>query len=64
MARKGILPRRKRGRASGSSIGNDTIQQHNFLVTNNEQTSRSSSPSEPPYHFAHYKLPELRPKLF
>lgn len=60
MARKGILPRRKRGRTSGAPlIGNETIQQ-----AFNEQNSRSSSPSEPPFHFANYKLPDLQPKLF
>lgn len=62
MARKGILPRRKRGRTSGAPlIGNETIHQ-TFNEQNNH--SRSSSPSEPPFHFANYKLPDLQPKLF
>ncbi|XP_058467397.1 uncharacterized protein LOC131440285 [Malaya genurostris] len=79
MARKGILPRRKRGRtaivpyviAGGSQISNSisfsnnstsqsTTCQQPLLVQNR---SRSESPTEPPYHFANYKLPELKPKL-
>jgi hypothetical protein len=103
MARKGILPRRKRGRsavlplivttaANGAQTqasfvltGNTAATASTFQVTsitnsnrtNNDTNpsakpisvastishSRSSSPTEPPYHFANYKLPELRPKL-
>lgn len=61
MARKGILPQRKRGRTSGSTLSNNELHFHHSLTEN--QNSRSSSPTEPPFHFAHYKLPELRPKL-
>lgn len=94
MARKGILPRRKRGRASILPIMNNNIPRNNntgvgssstdpnvisayeTLSTSNvaekleltetarqHSNSRSTSPAEPPFHFAHYKLPELRPKL-
>lgn len=102
MARKGILPRRKRGRTtittpqingntissttsyldmaggsvlSQSSPGNNQLSENSnpspsdFSTTNtnsnaiNLRRSRSTSPLEPPYHFANFKLPELRPKL-
>uniref|UniRef100_A0A336LRU3 CSON002451 protein n=1 Tax=Culicoides sonorensis TaxID=179676 RepID=A0A336LRU3_CULSO len=98
MARKGILPRRKRGRctiptsqingntissttthldmSSGSIIGSgnnqfsdsnptpsDFITQPTTSNALNLRRSRSTSPVEPPYHFANFKLPELRPKL-
>lgn len=97
MARKGILPRRKRGRttittphANGNAISSTTsfldmatgnvLSQsspgNNQLSENsnpspsdftrnalNLRRSRSTSPLEPPYHFANFKLPELRPKL-
>lgn len=100
MARKGILPRRKRGRttittpqingntissttsyldmAGGSSLsqlpGNNQLSENSnpspsdFSRTStsnamNLRRSRSTSPLEPPFHFANFKLPELRPKL-
>lgn len=105
MARKGILPRRKRGRTTitPSHINGNTISSTtshldmaslamrqspgnqinqlsdsnpsplsdfnnstNASTTNtsiNLRRSRSTSPLEPPYHFANFKLPELRPKL-
>ncbi|KXJ79460.1 hypothetical protein RP20_CCG000804 [Aedes albopictus] len=87
MARKGILPRRKRGRTAilpyvlagtshaahatttpststnSSSSNNITIQNQHFPPQQHHSRSRSASPLEPPFHFANYKLPELRPKL-
>ncbi|XP_030755148.1 zinc finger protein 131 isoform X2 [Sitophilus oryzae] len=52
MARKGILPRRKRGRSCAPSMGMGSMP-----VT----TSYTSpgSPIGPPYHIVHYKLPAL-----
>lgn len=92
MARKGILPRRKRGRTTitpttpqlnGNTISSTTSyldmvnNQNSSTDTNADNSnpspsdfsnntprrSRSASPLEPPYHFANFKLPELRPKL-
>uniref|UniRef100_A0A182FQ06 Uncharacterized protein n=1 Tax=Anopheles albimanus TaxID=7167 RepID=A0A182FQ06_ANOAL len=115
MARKGILPRRKRGRSAaispqvaaprqaisaascsqrsdGAAVAAHNHQQQyqrqlqeNMIIAagaqiapnvdhsggNGEQHgrqqvvrgSRSPSPSGPPFHFANYKLPELRPNL-
>lgn len=87
MARKGILPRRKRGRSAvitltpsttpttpqqlstASTTSSLTTSSNNDNMLNNRTTtectshSRSASPSEPPFHFATYKLPELKPKL-
>lgn len=92
MARKGILPRRKRGRTTltpsslnlngGNTIISSTTSSLDAGIGNQNENnpspsdlsttsssahvvhcSRSSSPSEPPYHFANFKLPELRPKL-
>lgn len=83
MARKGILPRRKRGRtailpyvlagtsqvahsnASSSSANSSNVMQQHFSPHQSQpqNRSRSVSPMEPPFHFANYKLPELRPKL-
>lgn len=71
MARKGILPRRKRGRASsvmimdGGGVGGgsnncDRPQQRHLQLRQQQLHSRSSSPSEPPFHFANYKLPDMR----
>lgn len=65
MARKGILPRRKRGRACsvvpnslhmpGSPSMGSTGGFHNV--------PGNTSPVGPPYHIVHYKLPELGAKL-
>ncbi|XP_063704659.1 protein abrupt-like isoform X3 [Culicoides brevitarsis] len=85
MARKGILPRRKRGRTTitPATPGNGISSAYLEMATgnmqsspqnaennsqspdfNNSQRSLSTSPPlEPPYHFANFKLPELRPKL-
>uniref|UniRef100_A0A182SW30 HTH psq-type domain-containing protein n=1 Tax=Anopheles maculatus TaxID=74869 RepID=A0A182SW30_9DIPT len=105
MARKGILPRRKRGRTAlfACSVTNrpqvttattiipqpnqiDVQQYHHQLNANMVMAdrqplqagsssstgvekaslndgSRSPSPSGPPFHFANYKLPDLRPDL-
>ncbi|XP_055714548.1 protein bric-a-brac 1 isoform X2 [Phlebotomus papatasi] len=53
MARKGILPRRKRGRAANGDGGRQ-----------NSSGSRSRAISEePPFHFVNFKLPKIRPKL-
>lgn len=59
MARKGILPRRKRGRASGAPFMSDIGGNSN----RDREHSRSASPSEPPFHFANYKLPDLKHEL-
>ena len=100
MARKGILPRRKRGRTAviplpymhmqengslnlRSSYGQGDDEQelrmhdmkphstksgnikiHKTSDPPDPNSSRSSSPSEPPFHYSNIKLPELRPKLF
>ncbi|KRT83429.1 BTB domain-containing protein [Oryctes borbonicus] len=51
MARKGILPRRKRGRAcAGPTAG---------IPITPAFTSGNTSPIGPPYHIVHYKLPAL-----
>ncbi|XP_053673710.1 uncharacterized protein LOC128723967 [Anopheles nili] len=107
MARKGILPRRKRGRTAmyPSSISNRHqlatiptaaavapgsqihLQQYHQQLNENmaiagaqfsnpststaeekshrngSNESRSPSPSGPPFHFANYKLPDLRSNL-
>lgn len=101
MARKGILPRRKRGRTTlgshnpylGSTTiissttshlldGTSTSQHGNFDATismaaaaaaaaasvnhhhhHHHHRSRSLSPTEPPFHFANFKLPEMKPKM-
>lgn len=98
MARKGILPRRKRGRTSTIPLPfiqkqeNGTLNLINYGQGDDEQdlrmhdikphstqsqnikihktsdlqdpnSSRSSSPSEPPIHYSNMELPELRPKL-
>lgn len=55
MARKGILPRRKRGRASGTPNIDSAHTLHNNRDQDNNR--RSASPSEPPFHFVNYKLP-------
>ncbi|KAI4454475.1 btb domain transcription factor [Holotrichia oblita] len=52
MARKGILPRRKRGRAcAGPTAG--------IPITPAFSSSGNTSPIGPPYHIVHYKLPAL-----
>ncbi|RZB58807.1 abrupt [Asbolus verrucosus] len=52
MARKGILPRRKRGRACSGPTGLPMpIQTYN--------SPGNTSPVGPPYHIVHYKLPAL-----
>lgn len=68
MARKGILPRRKRGRASIVPAIGDNNQRSTYNSSSNNLTNisvrnvsnhsnRSESPfNEPPYHFAHFKL--------
>ncbi|CAO1407113.1 unnamed protein product [Diamesa serratosioi] len=96
MARKGILPRRKRGRTAiiplpciqnqekGMNSYGQGDDEHELRIHNMKthpiksgikkihktsdppdiNISRSSSPTEPQYHFSTIKLPELRPKLF
>lgn len=63
MARKGILPRRKRGRTAIPIPY--LIQPPNKISNTSKNNGKGSiSPSnEPPFHFAQYKLPELRTKL-
>lgn len=77
MARKGILPRRKRGRASVVPIigenersGSYQAGDNNFAnigtrnISNVDHGNRSDSPiNEPPFHFANYKLPDLKQEL-
>lgn len=99
MARKGILPRRKRGRTAviplpymhmqengtlnlmnsygqgddeqelrmhdikPHSTKSQNIKIHKTSDPPDPNSSRSSSPSEPPFHYSNMKLPELRPKL-
>ncbi|XP_050315755.1 zinc finger protein 131 isoform X2 [Anthonomus grandis grandis] len=52
MARKGILPRRKRGRSCAPSMGMSS------MPVSASYTS-PGSPIGPPYHIVHYKLPQL-----
>ena len=59
MARKGILPRRKRGRASIAPAS----REHQHRQNSTSISSRSLSPTEPPFHFVNYKLPDLKQKL-
>lgn len=60
MARKGILPRRKRGRSSSvNTMGGF----HSASMVGGNDRSGNTSPIGPPFHIAHYKLPELRPAL-
>lgn len=61
MARKGILPRRKRGRGSSANVISSGGFHSNALSGGDR--SGNSSPVGPPYHIAKYKLPELNPKL-
>lgn len=94
MARKGILPRRKRGRATlgshtGQILGGTTIISSTTshllepgsssqygpssntshygatlsMSAANRNRSRSLSPSEPPFHFANFKLPDIKSKM-
>ncbi|XP_066255821.1 uncharacterized protein [Euwallacea similis] len=51
MARKGILPRRKRGRSCAPSMGMSTMPFSSY--------TSPGSPIGPPYHIVHYKLPQL-----
>lgn len=51
MARKGILPRRKRGRACSVPSG--------VPVTPSYNAPGNTSPIGPPYHIVHYKLPPI-----
>lgn len=53
MARKGILPRRKRGRSCAPSMGG-----MGHVPVTTTYTS-PGSPVGPPYHIVHYKLPQL-----
>lgn len=55
MARKGILPRRKRGRACSGPMGNINMSMPLTTTTYNSP----ASPIGPPYHIVHYKLPAL-----
>lgn len=55
MARKGILPRRKRGRACAGPVGNMSMGNIPITTTYNSP----ASPIGPPYHIVHYKLPAL-----
>ncbi|XP_019773558.1 protein tramtrack, beta isoform isoform X2 [Dendroctonus ponderosae] len=52
MARKGILPRRKRGRSCAPSMGMAPLP---VMAS----YGSPSSPVGPPYHIVHYKLPQL-----
>ncbi|KAF5287345.1 hypothetical protein FQA39_LY15948 [Lamprigera yunnana] len=53
MARKGILPRRKRGRSCSGPSGIP------MPVTTTYNAPGNTSPIGPPYHIVHYKLPPL-----
>lgn len=55
MARKGILPRRKRGRACAGPTGLPMPSQTVYGTSSPGNTS----PIGPPYHIVHYKLPTL-----
>ncbi|CAG9861202.1 unnamed protein product [Phyllotreta striolata] len=55
MARKGILPRRKRGRACAGPMG---VGVSGMPITTTSYNS-PASPIGPPYHIVHYKLPAL-----
>lgn len=60
MARKGILPKRKRGRGSSSSA----VMTNAMMTHTLDHMKRSSSPSaEPPFQFVGYKLPAQKPNL-
>ncbi|EFA05038.1 protein abrupt [Tribolium castaneum] len=52
MARKGILPRRKRGRACSGPTGLP-------MPVQTYHSPGNTSPVGPPYHIVHYKLPTL-----
>ncbi|KAJ8936833.1 hypothetical protein NQ314_012149 [Rhamnusium bicolor] len=54
MARKGILPRRKRGRACAGPMGMGMSG-----VPISTSYNSPASPIGPPYHIVHYKLPAL-----
>lgn len=54
MARKGILPRRKRGRACSGPMGSVNMSMPLTTTYNSP-----ASPIGPPYHIVHYKLPAL-----
>ncbi|XP_055843051.1 protein bric-a-brac 2 [Episyrphus balteatus] len=60
MARKGILPKRKRGRgSSNSAVMTGAVMSHSL-----DHIKRSSSPPmEPPFQFVGYKLPAHKPNL-
>lgn len=60
MARKGILPKRKRGRgSSNSAVMTGAVMSHTL-----DHIKRSSSPPmEPPFQFVGYKLPAHKPNL-
>ncbi|XP_055910238.1 longitudinals lacking protein, isoforms H/M/V isoform X1 [Eupeodes corollae] len=60
MARKGILPKRKRGRgSSNSAVMTGAVMTHAL-----DHIKRSSSPPmEPPFQFVGYKLPAHKPNL-
>ncbi|XP_018575441.1 zinc finger and BTB domain-containing protein 14-like [Anoplophora glabripennis] len=53
MARKGILPRRKRGRACAGPLG------VGMGMPISTSYNSPASPIGPPYHIVHYKLPAL-----
>ncbi|CAG9814991.1 unnamed protein product [Phaedon cochleariae] len=54
MARKGILPRRKRGRACAGPMGG-----MGGMPPLTASYNSPASPIGPPYHIVHYKLPQL-----
>ncbi|XP_072381360.1 uncharacterized protein [Diabrotica undecimpunctata] len=56
MARKGILPRRKRGRACAGPMGMGMGMSGMPISTS---YTSPASPIGPPYHIVHYKLPAL-----
>lgn len=56
MARKGILPRRKRGRACSGPMSGVSMS---MPLTTTTSYNSPASPIGPPYHIVHYKLPAL-----
>lgn len=65
MARKGILPRRKRGRACSGSVhvnlpvNNSGYNSNLYSTAPNHLSPGNTSPVGPPYHIVHYKLSQL-----
>ncbi|XP_044762941.1 zinc finger and BTB domain-containing protein 14 isoform X2 [Coccinella septempunctata] len=63
MARKGILPRRKRGRACSGAVHvnlpSSGYSPNMYTGNPNHITPGNTSPVGPPYHIVHYKLSQL-----